>query len=234
MVCTYVIVVGDTILIPVERAQPDKQILQKKGCGCIIHVSDFVEEENGHLIVGNERGVIIKDAQTIIYPGTGSDPWWDHTQLLVQVDKAITIFNKAHLGCEGVFIFNQSSAHGLLRLDALCAFNMNKSNGGKQRKQKDTVIPMNNLHEGLCRKPQKMTMDTSDTKGLKQVLEECRFNIAGMSAKCFPVCAFENNNCCMACLLSKQDDFHLQTSLLEQKSQQRVTIVFSSQSSIAS
>jgi len=217
MVRTYVIVIGDTILIPVERAQPDEQILQKKGHGHIIHISDFVEEENRQLIIHDEKGVIVKDARTIIYLGTGGDPWWDHTQLLVQVDKAIAIFDKVHLGCEGVFIFDQSLAHGSLGPDALCAFNMNKSNGGKQRKQKDTVIPMNNPHERLCRKPQKMTMDTSEAKGLKQVLEERGFNITGMSAKCSPVCAFENNDCCMACLLSKQDDFHSQTSLLEQK-----------------
>jgi len=217
MVRTYVIVVGDTILIPVERAQPDEQILQKKGRGRIIHVSDFVEEENGRLIIRDEEGVIVKDAQMIIYPGTGGDPWWDHTQLLVQVDKAIAIFDKAHPGCKGVFIFNQSSAHGSLGPDALRAFDMNKSNGGKQRKQKDTVIPMNNPHEGLRGKPQKMTTDTGEAKGLKQVLEERGFNVAGMSAKCSPVCAFENNDCCMARLLSKQDDFRLQTSLLEQK-----------------
>ena len=38
-----------------------------------------------------------------------------------------------------------------------------------------------------------------------------------MLAKCLPVCPFENSNCCMAQLLSKQDDFCLQESLLEQK-----------------
>jgi hypothetical protein len=38
-----------------------------------------------------------------------------------------------------------------------------------------------------------------------------------MNVKCSPVCPFENNNCCMAQLLSKQDDFCCQESLLEQK-----------------
>jgi len=107
--------------------------------------------------------------------------------------------------------------HGLLRLDALCAFNMNKSNGEKQRKQKDTVIPMNNPQPQFRGKIQKMRTEAGEAKGLKQVLEEHSFNITGMSAKCSPVCSFENNNCCMACLLSKQDNFRLQISLLEQK-----------------
>jgi hypothetical protein len=50
----------------------------KKGCGRLIHVSDFIEEENGRLIVHNEEGVMVKDAHHIIYPGVGSDLWWCH------------------------------------------------------------------------------------------------------------------------------------------------------------
>jgi len=201
----------------VERHLPDQQLLQKKGHGRIIHVSDFVKEENGRVIIRNEEGDIIKDAQTIIYPGVGGDPWWDHTQLLVQVDKAIAIFEEAHPECIALFVFDQSSAHASLGPDALRAFNMNKSNGGKQRKQKDTIIPMNNTHADLGGKPQKMTTDAGKAKGLKQVLEECRFDVTGMTAKCSPVCRFENEKCCMARLLSKQDDFCKQESLLEQK-----------------
>ena len=34
-------------------------------------------------------------------------------------------------------------------------------------------------------------------------------------AKCSPVCPFENDNCCMARLLSKQEDFTNQVSILE-------------------
>ena len=30
-----------------QRTMPDEQKLMKKGRGCLIHVSDFVEEENG-------------------------------------------------------------------------------------------------------------------------------------------------------------------------------------------
>ncbi|KAF8801998.1 hypothetical protein BYT27DRAFT_7215701 [Phlegmacium glaucopus] len=31
----------------------------------------------------------------------------------------------------------------------------------------------------------------------------------------FPVCLFENNNCCMACLLTKQEEIMNQISMLE-------------------
>jgi len=189
----------------------------KKGHGWLIHVSDFVEEENGQLIVRNEEGVMVKDACHIIYPGMGSDPWWDHKQHLVQVDKAIEIFKEAHPNCIALFVFNQSSAHTSLRDDALHAFDMNQSNGGTQRKQRDTVIPINNPYPKFCSKAQKMTTEAGAAKGLQQMLEERSFDVQGMHAKCNPICPLENTGCCMGQLLSKQDDFQLQQSLLEQK-----------------
>ena len=38
-----------------------------------------------------------------------------------------------------------------------------------------------------------------------------------MPTRCSPVCAVDNHNCCMVRLLSNQDDFRHQESLLEQK-----------------
>ncbi len=190
----------------------------KKGWGWLIHVSDFVEEENGRLIICNEEGIVVKDARCITYPRSGGDAWWDHAQLLMQVNQAISIFKEAHLKCVGLFLFDHSSAHASLGPNALRVFDMNKSNGGSQRKQKNTIIPMNNPcveHHG---KAQKMTTEAGEAKGLQQTLEEHGFeNIRRMRAKCSPVCPLENNDCCMAQLLSKQDDFRLQESLLEQK-----------------
>ena len=78
----------------------------------------------------------MKDVQCIIYPGVGGDAWWDHNQLLVQVDKAIAIFEEAHPSCIALFVFDQSSVHALLGPDALDAFNMNKSNGADKGKKK--------------------------------------------------------------------------------------------------
>ena len=137
---------------------------------------DFVEEENGCLIIHNE-GNVVKDARCIIYPGVGGDPWWDHVQLLVQVDKAIAIFEEAHPNCIALFMFNHLSAHASLRPDALCAFDMNRSNRGKQRKQKDTVIPLNNPHPKFHSKAQSMTTEAGKAKGLQQTLEECGFDV---------------------------------------------------------
>jgi hypothetical protein len=75
----------------------------------------------------------VKDAQHIIYPRVGGDAWWDHDQLLTQVNKAISIFKEAHPSCIALFVFDQLSTHTSLgpRPNALHAFNMNKSNGGR-------------------------------------------------------------------------------------------------------
>jgi hypothetical protein len=92
---------------------------------------------------------------------------------------------------------------------------MNKSDGRKQCKQRDTIIPDSNPDPTKCGLVQKMTTPSGGPKGLKSVLEERGFNIQGLRAKCTPVCPFESTGCCMARLLSQQDDFRCQISMLE-------------------
>jgi hypothetical protein len=157
------------------------------------------------------------DARQVIYPGANGDAssWWDTEQLVNQLKKAIRAHTRIHPDKIALFVFDQSSAHASLPPNALRAFDMNKSDGGKQRKQKDTVIPMSNPcveHHG---KVQKMTFDDGTPKGLQTVLTERGFNVSNMRAKCSPVCPWDNNNCCMARLLSKQDDFANQESMIE-------------------
>jgi hypothetical protein len=163
----------------------------------------------------DENGQTIRDARKIIYPGANGDPWWDTKQLMDQIGSAIEIFEAAHPDCQALFVFDQSSAHGSLPPDALKAFEMNKSNGGKQRKQRDTIIPQSNPDPRFRGQLQKMTTSSGQQKGLQAVLEERGFNVTGLKAKCAPVCPFESQNCCMARLLSQQEDFTNQESMLE-------------------
>ena len=194
---------------------PNQTILQKKGRGRLIHVSEFINPITGRLILHDAQGNIVDEARKIIHPGSNGDAWWDTEQLLAQVKHAIEVFEKAHTNCVALFIFDQSSAHASLGPNALKAFEMNKSDGGKQRIQHDTVIPESNpvaKHRG---KAQKMTLPDGRQKGLERVLTERGFDVRNMRAKCAPVCLFENTDCCMARLLSKQDDFINQESMLE-------------------
>src|SRR5882757_5646050 len=75
-----------------------------------------------------------------------------------------------------------------------------------------TNKPLVILHSEPRGKTQKMTTDDGQQKGLQQTLEERGLNVTAMRAKCSPVCPWENSSCCMARLLSKQDDFVNQIS----------------------
>ncbi len=129
----------------------------------------------------------------IIYLGASSNTWQNHTQLLAQVNDAISIFKKIYPNYISLFVFNQLFAHILLGPDVLHVFDINKSNGGKQQKQNDTIIPMNNPYPKFHRKPQKITRDTSKAKGIQQILEKCGFNVHEICVKCFLVCLFKNS-----------------------------------------
>jgi len=92
---------------------------------------------------------------------------------------------------------------------------MNKSNGGKQCKQCDTIIPQSNPDPCVQGQPQQMMTSSGQQKGWQAVLQECRFDVSHLKAKCAPVCPFESQNCCMARLLSQQEDFVNQESIVE-------------------
>jgi hypothetical protein len=65
---------------------------------------------------------------------------------------------------------------------------------------------------------QRMMNALGEPKGLVSVLTERGFDISKIKkTKCSPVCPFENEGCCLAWLLSQQDDFNPknQKSLLE-------------------
>ena len=115
----------------------------------------------------NKNGKIIQDAQKIIYPGSHGDPWWDNSQLMDQMRSAIEIFEAAHPDYQALFIFNQSLAHASLPADTLKAFEMNKSNGGKQHHQCDTIIPKSNPDPQFHSQAQSMTTTSGEVKGLK-------------------------------------------------------------------
>ncbi|KAG2048592.1 hypothetical protein BDR06DRAFT_984750 [Suillus hirtellus] len=162
---------------------PGEQPLRKKGHGCLIHVSDFINEEDGWLILHDSDGTILKDAQKIIYPGANGDPWWTHNNLLEQIKSAIKIHEEVSgPDCQALFIFDNLLAHTSFPPDALKAFSMNKFDGGKQCRNPDIL---------KCRLAQRMTNVKDEPKGLKTVLEERGFNVQGLHAKCSPYCYCE-------------------------------------------
>ncbi|KAF9258384.1 hypothetical protein L218DRAFT_1065369 [Marasmius fiardii PR-910] len=188
------IMVDDTLTrIPPVLRLGEKEIIPQFHDKSTFHMNDF--RTTAWLAEGQtmQMAISLDQAHCIIYPGANGDAWWDTKQLLEQVKEAITLF-----------IFDQSSAHASLAPDALCAFEMNKSDGGAQHKQKDTIIPQSNPDPQFWGQIQTMTLPDGKAKGLQQVLEEWGFSVRGI-----------NTDCCMARLLSKQDDFTHQISMLE-------------------
>ncbi|KAK0467486.1 hypothetical protein IW261DRAFT_1553872 [Armillaria novae-zelandiae] len=193
-------------LIPVEPKLRDgkRKVITYFHDECCFHALDY-KDNNGN---------IIADAREIIYPGLKGDAWWDTEQLLKQIKHAIAIHNHVQPDTIALFVFDQSSAHALLLPNALNAWNMNKSNGGKQKLCKDTIIPQSNPSMEQHGQWQKMTMEDGLVKGMEVVLTERGFNVLKMKAKCSPVCPIENKDCCMAQLLSHQEDFKNQILML--------------------
>ena len=175
---------------------PDQQPIRKKGNGRAIHISDFISETTGRIKLSEEqiadqlkRSVEQRlpafEARKIIYPGKGFDAWWDLSQLIDQIKITIQIFELTHPNCVAVFTFDRSSAHEGFAEDALNVNNMNINPGGKQRKLRDTVIPLNNPdpapgEEDTRGQVQQMTFpdDHADpklrgqAKGMRIVLQE--------------------------------------------------------------
>ncbi|EHS62464.1 uncharacterized protein PGTG_20589 [Puccinia graminis f. sp. tritici CRL 75-36-700-3] len=166
---------------------PGTTELRSKSLGRLIHISDFILESTGRLVLSPEQQKLhdleFSDAATVIYPGSQGDAWWDMDQLCKQVSqKAIPIFEAAHPDCQGVFIFDCSLAHEAFGPHALRAQKMNLGPGGKQSRLRDTIIPSDNPHipEELRGQPQTMCYPTDhpdpslagQPKGIKQVLTE--------------------------------------------------------------
>jgi hypothetical protein len=81
-----------------------EQQLRQKGRGRLIHVSDFIVEEFGRLVLPPEMVKInqilpldkrleVTEARTIIEPGKNHDRYWDMEQLCEQVSKCLSCYS---------------------------------------------------------------------------------------------------------------------------------------------
>ncbi|KAF8747109.1 hypothetical protein RHS01_11445 [Rhizoctonia solani] len=118
------------------------------------------------------------DARKIIYPGKNHAAYWDMPQLIAQIKDAIKIFEVKFPGAQMLLFVDQSSAHNAYAADALNAWKMNVTPGGKQPIMHNTIIPSNNPNPMLCGQPQAMTFPAThpeypnQPKGMEQILRE--------------------------------------------------------------
>ena len=92
-------------------------------------------------------------------------------QLLTQMNHAIVFFETDFPDKQGLFIFDNSSAHCSLPVDAK-AFEMNKSDSGKQWHQQDAIISNSNPVAEHHDKTQNMTLPDGNPQGMQHVLQE--------------------------------------------------------------
>ncbi|POW15576.1 hypothetical protein PSHT_06968 [Puccinia striiformis] len=167
---------------------PGTTELRSKSPGRLIHISDFILESTGLLVLSQQQQQSLQlpfnDAAKVIYPGSQGNAWWDMQQLCDQVStKALPIVAALHPGCQAVFVFDCSAAHESYG-PSLRVQNMNLSSGGKQAKLKNTFIPSDdpNIPNSIRGDPQTMVFPSDyhvaaladQPKGIQQVLTKRR------------------------------------------------------------
>ena len=168
-------------------------VLKQKSLGQAIMVSDFIEEASGdYLRHDDEHARLLLETQT--------DGYFDSEKFLVQVDKAIDIFEAKYPLHQGLFLFDNAPSHKKCPDDALKVENMNVRPGGKQPVMRNTVF------NGV---EQQMVLPDGRPKGLKIVLQERGIDVSGMNGQK------------MREELSKFDDFKNPKTLVEEKVENR-------------
>lgn len=139
------------------------QALPKKTQGPTVMVSEFLSEMIGPMVVKPEQWEQVPDevamrlsewyrklngsddfsksddvrTRVIILPGKSREGYWTGKHVVMQVmHLAIELFELIHPGCEGVFMFDNSSCHGLYADNALVARKLNAYPGRKQHRRR--------------------------------------------------------------------------------------------------
>lgn len=107
------------------------QVLKQKSLGAAVMVSDFVDELNGYLAYEGEEARLLLETQ--------KDGYFNNEMFLVQVEKAIDIFEKKYPHARGIFMFDNAPSHRKYPEDGLNVDRMNVGPGGKQAVMRDTT-----------------------------------------------------------------------------------------------
>jgi hypothetical protein len=192
-------------------------------------VSEFLTESKGRLrltddLVHLHLQIQNRDAREYLKPGKNQDGWWTAKHLIKQVTKkAIPMFEAVFPGCVAVFAFDNSTNHGAMSENALCADRMNVGPGGKQPIMHPTRFGPNNTYQSMVFGPDH-PQNANKPKGMRQILQErglWRQNLLAVCALCKAKdktvkCDLTRIDCCARRILSLQPDFLGEKSELEQ------------------
>lgn len=149
-------------------------MLRPKSKGSGIMVSDFIEERAGYLALTTEEfktaktkdKTIQQSARQLLEYGESREGYWTCDKFMKQLEGAMKIADVKYPKADGwnvVWIFDHSSCHTAMAVDALDVNQMNVKPGGKQAVMHDT------FWEG---QRQEMVDSSGIPKGMKLVLEE--------------------------------------------------------------
>ena len=166
--------------------------LTQKSLGASIMVSDFITEESGFL-----RDDV---SEARVFLETSKEGYWNNELLMVQVQKAVDIFERKYPNAQALFLFDNAPSHLKCSPDALNTSSMNVNPGGKQPVQRSTEWNGEIQH---------MVLPDGTPKGLRLVLEERGVNTRGMNAER------------MKDILGSHPDFKKQPCILQEYIEQR-------------
>lgn len=208
--------------------------LRKKSRGQGLHISEFITPW-GRLQVRPELsetellqfGLDKREATEIIQ--CGGDIWWDQEHIVQQTLTAITVFEAAHPGCQGLFLFDNATSHCAYANDALRANKMNKGWGGEQPHMRDGFY----YTQSGRRIVQKMSYGRGrriarclwgQPKGMEIILKERGlWPRGGLYLDCTQRASIpkeqrkhSGDNCCARRLMSQQPDFLAQKGRVQE------------------
>ena len=179
--------------------------LRPKGEGASIMVSTFLCPCHGILRLPKELAQhnphVKSDCTKIMHPGINKDGYFTNEDLALQTTAMMEIFNILHPDCIALIAFDNSSNHHAMAKDALVANRLNLKDGGINVLLTRSGWFLNG--DGL-RVVQQMRTSEGKQKGIRSILKERGLFSGRMELK-------EARQ-----LLSQQDDFREQKSLLEE------------------
>ena len=213
-----------------EWVEKGSMPLRKKGPGAGIMVSCFItslqplrvpEVYSDHYLRFNNLTRIALESIEF-----GGDCWWNSEKMIKQIaTQAIPIFNHCFPDCQGLFLFDNSKIHDSLPDNALRAYHMNLNPGGEAPSMKDTWFrdPRGNhifQTTSFPDTPEIPAIYRGKPKGLKVILQERGLWHQGLRLRCGNSqknCKLDTpGGCCARGLLSIQEDFRAQKSLVEE------------------
>ena len=170
---------------PTLWAEKGTNVMRPKSRRSGIMVSDFIGEKHCYLELTQEEyeearrtdPSIRKHARETLDYGEAKEGYWTSERFMTQIEEAVKIAEVKYpreSGRKVVWIFDHSSCHAAMPVDALDASKMNVNPGGKQRDMRD------GFWDG---KDQKMNYALGVAKGTRIVLEERGIDTRNMNAE---------------------------------------------------